>query len=75
MNSKVSIKEEVEIFNEDIEYYPTHIKQEVMPFNCENMKEDEIIFHAEPSRWLEQPLDIPIYSDGEENICLLCQYI
>ena len=76
MTSSVSIKEEIDIFEEDIaEHYPTHIKQEVIPFHCENMKEDEIIFHAEPSRWLEEPMDIPIYSDGEANICLLCQYI
>ena len=43
MNSSVSIKEEIDIFEEDIvEHYPTHIKQEVIPFHCENMMEDEI---------------------------------
>ena len=76
MNSSFTIKQEIEIFEEEIvEHYPTHIKEEVMPFKCENMKADEITIHTEPSRWLQQPLDIPIYSDGEANICLLCQYV
>ena len=52
MNSSFTIKQEIEIFDEDIvEHYPTHIKEEVMPFKCENMKADEITIHTEPSRW------------------------
>ena len=76
MNSSFTIKQEIEVFEEEIvEHYPTPIKKEFMAFKCEKMKADEITIHTEPSRWLQEPLDIPIYSDGEANICLLCQYV
>ena len=76
MNSSFTIKQEIEVFEEEIvEHYPTPIMEEFMPFKCEKMKADEITIHTEPSRLLQEPLDIPIYSDGEANICLLCQYV
>ena len=76
MNSSFTIKQEIDVFEEEIvEHYPTPIKEEFMAFKCEKMKADEITIHTEPSHWLQEPLDIPIYSDGEANICLLCQFV
>ena len=72
MNSTFKIKEELEIFEEEIlQHYPTPIKKEFKALKCEKIKADEII----PSCWLQEPIDIPIYSDGEENICLICNYV
>ena len=63
MNSSFTIKQEIEVFEEEIvEHYPTPIKEEFMPLKCEKMKADEITIHTEPSRWLQEPLDIPTVS-------------
>ena len=68
-----SIKEEVEIVEEELfQHYPTQIKKEFIAIKCEKIKPQEITI---PSRWLQDPIDIPIDSDGEVNICILCQYV
>ena len=73
MNSTFKIKEELKIFEEEIlQHYPTPIKKEFKALKCEKIKADEITI---PSRWLQEPIDIPIDSDGEVNICLICQYV
>ena len=54
-----SIKQEVEVVEEELFDYPTQTNKEI----------------SIPSRWLLDPIDINIESDGELNICTLCQFV
>ena len=65
MNSQAAIiKEEIEYFNEELEMYPSNIKQETIAFNCDTMNDDEVVFEAQPDLWLQAPVDIIIDSNG-----------
>ena len=75
MNSQaLIIKEEIEFFDEELDFYPSDIKLETIAFNCETMSND-VMFEAQPHLWEQAPIYILVESNGEENICILCGYV